>query len=103
VADRPAGKKSTSTTGADDVAPPAAVPQDEPADDRADRDRPRAASVHGEPGDERRSVDDDVLDLRERRKSASRKAPGPPDDRVAADDVVIDSTPVTPVGPTEPG
>lgn len=103
VTDRPTGKKSVSSTATDDVTPPPALPEDASVDDRTERGRPRGDSAHDGTADDERTVDDDVLDVREQRKSASRKAPGPPDDRVGADDVVIETTPIESVGPTEPG
>jgi len=100
MADRPAGKKSESSSGIDHVAePPADEGEDaaEPCDDA-----PHEEAVGDEPVDDDCGVGDDVLDARERRQSTVRKPAGPSDSRIERSDVVIEQSSVPPAPPTEP-
>jgi hypothetical protein len=95
--DRPAGKKSESSSGVDEVVEPS-PDEDEDCVDEGPDDAPRDETVDGDED----LIGDDVLDARERRKSTTRKAAGPSVSRVEPTDVVIEESAVPPAPPTEP-
>src|SRR4051794_35753743 len=95
--ERPAGKKSESSSGVDRVVDPPVDETEECADEQSD-DAPREETVDGDDC----GVDEDVLDARERRQTTVRKPPGPSESRVDPTDVVIPESPVPPAPPTEP-
>ncbi len=97
MSERPAGKKSESSSGVDHVVEPPADEGDDCADEQPD-DAPREETVDGDDC----GVDEDLLDARERRQTTVRKPPGPSDSRVEPTDVVIEESAVPPAPPTEP-
>ena len=96
MSERPAGKKSESSSGVDHVVEPPADEGDDCADEQPDDVREETVD-----GDDC-GVDEDLLDARERRQTTVRKPPGPSESRVEPTDVVIEESAVPPAPPTEP-